>query len=73
MQPRIPARARIVMFPGSLNPPDAIAGRWDEADPARPPLAHLRAAFTGERREGFLKHLRHYVRPTEWVARLWRD
>ena len=30
-------------------------------------------AFTGDRREGFVKHLRHYVRPTSWVAQLWRE
>ncbi|WDA12298.1 glycosyl transferase [Paracoccus marcusii] len=71
--PKIPRGTRIVMFPGSLNPPDAILGRWDEADEARAPLDHLRAALTGQRREGFLKHLRHYVRPTPWVAQLWRE
>lgn len=73
MAPRIPRRARVVIFAGSLNPPDAIVGRWDEADIPRPPLAHLRAAFAGPRREGIVKHLRHYVRPTGWVQRLWRE
>nr|WP_111298940.1 glycosyl transferase [Paracoccus saliphilus] len=73
MAPRIPEGTRIVMFPGSLNPPDAILGRWDEADHARPPLEHLRAIWTGDRRESVWKHLRHYVRPTPWVEKLWRE
>lgn len=73
IEPRIPRGTRIVMFPGSLNPPDAILGRWHEDNPVRTPFAHLRAALTGDRREGFIKHLRHYLRPTSWVARLWKE
>ena len=71
--PRIPPGARIVIFAGSLNPPDAIAGRWSEEDVARPPAAHLRAAFDGRRRESLPRHLRHYLRPADWVERLWRE
>ena len=41
--------------------------------PPAPPRDHLRAAFDGTRRESLSRHLRHYVRPTPWVARLWRD
>ncbi|WP_304619006.1 glycosyl transferase [Paracoccus sediminilitoris] len=72
-EPRIPKGTRIVMFPGNLNPPDAIAGRWDEADPVRSPSQHLKAAFAPDRRESFLKHIRHFVRPTSWVDKLWRE
>ena len=25
------------------------------------------------RREGLSRHLRHYIRPTGWVERLWRE
>lgn len=71
--PRIPAGARIVIFAGSLNPPDAIAGRWSEDDRHLPLAEHLRAAFDGRRREGLSQHLRHYLKPTDWVARLWRE
>lgn len=70
---RIPRGTRIVIFPGGLNPPDAIAGRWHEDGPVRPPLAHLRAAFDGSRSESLSRHLRHYLRPTPWVSELWRE
>lgn len=69
----IPRGTRIVIFPGSLNPPDAIAGRWDERDQHRSPLDHIRAGFDGRRRESFYKHIRHYLRPVSWVERLWRE
>ena len=62
-----------MIFAGSLNPPDAIAGRWSEEDTPRDPADHLRAAFDGRRREGLSRHLRHYIRPTGWVERLWRE
>lgn len=73
IQARIPKGTRIVIFPGSLNPPDAIAGRWDEVDVHRAPLDHLRATFDGRRRESALKHIRHYLRPVSWVEKLWRE
>lgn len=62
-----------MIFPGSLNPPDAIAGRWHESLPARSPGEHLRAGFSGAREESLLKHLRHYARPSPWVEELWRE
>ncbi|HRO15954.1 MAG TPA: glycosyl transferase [Paracoccus sp. (in: a-proteobacteria)] len=71
--PRIPKGAKIVIFPGSLNPPDAIAGRWSEDDPVRTLPRHLCAAFDGGRRESLPRHLRHFIRPAEWVDRLWRE
>ena len=71
--PKVPEGAKIVIFAGSLNPPDAIAGRWSEDDTPRAPREHLRAAFDGTRRESLSRHLRHYVRPTPWVEKLWRD
>lgn len=70
---RIPRRTKIVIFPGTLNPPDAILGRWTPDDPVQSPSAHLRAAFLGPRREGFVKHLRHYLLPVSWVGKLWRE
>lgn len=71
--PRLPRDARIVIFPGNLNPPDAVAGKWDVRDPHLSPLDHLRAAFDGRRREKFVKHIRHYIHPTPWVEKLWRE
>lgn len=71
--PFVPRAARVVIFPGGLNPPDAIAGRWGAGSEPRPPLDHLRAGLRGERTEPLLKHLRHYIRPAEWVARRWTE
>jgi hypothetical protein len=71
--PRPPRGARVVIFPGPLNPPDAIAGRYRKGNEALAPLDHLRAAFDGRRIKGGLwKHLRHYVRPAPWVEEHWR-
>lgn len=72
-EPKVPRNSRIVIFAGALNPPDAIAGRWDERDTHRPPLEHLRAGFAGRRRESLSRHLRHYLRPASWVKDLWRE
>ena len=73
IKPRIPKGARIVIFPGNLNPPDAIAGRWNEHGTPASPLAHLRAAFAPNRRESFFTHLRHFLYPTNWVKETWRE
>ncbi len=71
--PQPPKGARVVIFPGPLNPPDAIAGRYRKGTPALEPLDHLRAAFDGRRIKGGLwTHLRHYVRPAPWVEEHWR-
>lgn len=70
--PHLPPAARVVIFPGPLNPPDAIAGRWSEDRPVRAPLAHVAAGLRGDRSESLWKHLRHYNRPARWVAEAWR-
>lgn len=70
--PRIPKGARIVIFPGNLNPHDAIEGRWSPDDPARSRGEHLHALF-GDRREPALKHLRHFYLPAPWIEELWRE
>jgi hypothetical protein len=72
LAPRLPKGARVVIFPGRLNPPDAIAGRWTEKDPVRPPRDHIIAGLRGERRKTLAKHLRHYSLPAPWVAEHWR-
>lgn len=70
LPPRLPADARIVIFPGSLEPIHAIEGRYKAGDAVRSPLAHLARTFSGAERP--LAHLRHYIRPTPWVAEHWR-
>ena len=72
-EPKLPKNSRIVIFAGALNPPDAIAGRWDEGDIHRSPGEHLRRTFSGNRKESLSKHLRHYLLPATWVRDLWRE
>ena len=70
--PRLPRGARVVIFAGRLNPDDAAAGRWGAAEeilPHLPPRAHVARAL----REGHgFGGVRRYLRPTRWVADLWR-
>lgn len=66
--PKLPNRARVVIFAGALNPPDAIAGRYNSGTPHLPPLAHLRRALKTGRK---WKAIRHYVRPALWVEEFW--
>lgn len=73
MQPRVPRGARVILFAGATNPHDALIGRWTERDEARAPLDHLRATFDGRRRESLSKHLRHYMKPADWIAQHWRS
>lgn len=73
LQPKKPAGSKVVIFPGGLNPPDAIAGRRNARSPALGRLAHLRAGLRGERREGLFAHLRHFILPTKWVEDAWRE
>jgi hypothetical protein len=69
--PKLPSNTKIVIFPGPLNPPEAIEGCWQEGAPVLAPVAHLRATFSKNRQEGILKHLRHYSLPCRWIADHW--
>jgi hypothetical protein len=72
LAPREPS-ARVVLFPGPLNPPDAVAGRWRAELSTKGPLDHLRALTDGRRVETRREHLRHFVWPAPWVAQHWRE
>lgn len=69
LAPRQPRNARVVIFPGGLHPQHAIEGRYG---PDRPNTAmgHLRGLSAAERP---ISYLRHYIRPTGWVAQHWRE
>ena len=71
--PSPPKGARVVIFPGPLNPPDAIAGRYRKGSDVRGPMDHLRATFDGRRKVAPIRHLRHFILPSPWVANNWRD
>jgi hypothetical protein len=72
LPPRLPKDARIVIFPGSLEPYHAIEGRYDEGSPRETALAHLGRTFGPGRTEGVWAHLRHFILPTKWVEEHWR-
>ena len=71
--PKAPNDARIVIFAGGVNPPDAIAGQRFPEMPVAGPADHLRATFDGRRKEGLLRHLRGYTRPAPWIEEAWRE
>ncbi len=70
--PRLPRDARVVIFPGGLHPNHAIEGRYGPGLPRTIP-EHLKQLFSSGRDGSFLSHLRHYIRPTPWVAEHWRE
>lgn len=70
--PRIPEGCKIITFPGSPKPPDAIFGRWSPNDTARPPLEHLKWVFKQPSYKLFSKGLHRYLQPCDWVKEHWR-
>lgn len=75
LPPRLPASARVVIFPRGLLPQHAIEGRYGKRAVATSPSAHVRGVFDASKRQkqGLFEYLRHYILPTEWVARHWRE
>lgn len=72
LPPVLPRDARIVIFPGAFVPQHAIDGQYGYRGRPASPAAHLRGLFDPDRREPFWQYLRHYIRPTPWVAEHWR-
>ena len=71
--PRLPGDAKVVLFAGHLNPPEAISGRWMPDNATRTPIQHLAAIFTDKQREPIHRHLSHYFRPATWIKDHWRE
>lgn len=71
--PKLPADARVVIFPGGLLPPHAIEGHWGRRYRAGTPGQHLRGLFAADRPDPPFRYLRHYLRPAPWVAEAWRE
>jgi hypothetical protein len=71
--PRLPPGTRVVIFPGGLLPPHAIAGYWGKHHRPRSRLEHLRGLFAPDRPEPPLSYLRHFLLPSEWVREAWSD
>lgn len=70
--PKLPRGCRIVTFPGSPNPPDAIAGRWSKKSEARPPWDHFKWAMSQPTAKLRRKVLHRYLQPCSWVEEHWR-
>jgi hypothetical protein len=73
LPPKLPKGTRVVIFPGGLLPPHAIAGHWTGGYRPSTPAEHLRGLFSPDRPDPPLRYLRHYLRPAPWVAEAWRE
>ncbi|WFU50680.1 glycosyl transferase [Sinorhizobium terangae] len=74
LAPRLPADGRVVIFPRNLLPQHAIDGQFGYKGRPASPLGHIRDLFSRDRRQkGVFGYLRHYIRPTPWVAEHWRE
>jgi hypothetical protein len=69
-EPRQPKDARVVIFAGGLNPPDAILGQYSKETPHVPPLQHIARALKSKRK---IKSLRQFMWPATWVKRIWEE
>lgn len=66
---RIPAKSKIITFPGGPNPSDAVEGRWRPESPAfKGRRAHLRRCL----KERNWKALRRFVMPVDWIKEAWQ-
>ncbi len=65
---RLPAGARVVIFPGWSDPGDALVGR------SKTRWEHLKRIRSDERvGNSWYKHIRRLVLPCPWVAEHWRE
>lgn len=67
-QTRPPKGARVVIFAGAMNPPDAIAGRYNARTPHLPPLQHIKRALASTHK---IRSLRQFIWPAKWVNDIW--
>lgn len=70
--PKIPKGASIIIFPGDLNPTDAISGRYhpNAADNIKD---HLKRIKEPKNLKKPLSHLRHFILPVNWVEKYWKE
>ena len=73
LPPKLPRDARVVIFPGGILPPHAIAGHWGGRYRPLGAGAHLRGLFSADRPDPPLRYLRHFLLPSSWVADAWRE
>jgi hypothetical protein len=65
---RLPAKSRIITFPGGPNPSDVKEGRWKPDSPAYAGRrAHLRRLLE----QGDWRNLRRFAMPVPWIEQHW--
>jgi hypothetical protein len=74
-EPKFPAKAKIVTFPGGPNPSDVLLGRWRSDEIHRSPWEHFRYAWSCRGKPGkqWFKELKNYVKATSWINEHWRE
>ncbi|QPH55727.1 glycosyl transferase [Pontivivens ytuae] len=72
--PRPTANAKVVLFPGAQDVPNAIEGRYrSRMQLYEGPWDHLKGTFRPGRRGSAFAHIRRYIRPSPWIAEAWRE
>ncbi len=71
---KLPKDTRVVIFAGgALNPPEAIEGRYRTEYPNNA-KEHIKLLKTSEKaKKKPFRHLRHFILPTPWVEKYWRE
>jgi len=73
LPPKRPRGAKVVIFPGGLLPPHAIAGHWGKHYRPMRRAEHLRGLFSADRPDPPLRYLRHFLLPSDWVREAWAE
>jgi len=73
LTPRLPAGAKIVIFPGGFHPEHAIAGGWKKRRKGLSLRENLKAATLQKDMWKRLEVLRQYCKTTGWVSDHWRE
>ena len=73
LPPKLPEGAKVIIFPGGLLPPHAIAGYWGKFHRPGTRSAHIARLFDPDRHDPPLRHLRHFLLPSPWVAEAWSE
>lgn len=72
MTPRLPKRARVVIFAGANDPENAILGRWTARHIAGSVGTYWAARHERKSKEkNSLRYLRHFIKPAKWIEEHW--
>ncbi|MEL5877983.1 glycosyl transferase [Cereibacter sphaeroides] len=72
LPPRLPQGAKVVIFPGGVHPEHAIQGGWVRRE-GWTLGQHLKGLAERHADGSRWRYLRHYMRPTGWVADHWKE